>query len=228
MGAAALLLALQANVTGPEPAGLPGCPGATLQAAAPDAHRAWDAWAIHDLSVGGEEVVGKAALPQYLVLGAFFARSALRKRSSDAHRSLRSSHLACRRGAGGGAAAGAGWHHRGAGWCVCAASCAACSALTRHRCRRCGWRRCYCGAGSRARRRAAHLLLVGRPRGAAAAAAACPRRRLAACHAGRAARTRARAARFVRRRTRRRQRRRWAQSAARGGRCAPRGGVDGV
>ena len=70
VGAAALLLALQANVTGPEPAGLPACPGAALPPGAADAHRAWDAWAVADLSVGGEEVVGKAVLPQYLVLGA--------------------------------------------------------------------------------------------------------------------------------------------------------------
>jgi hypothetical protein len=70
VGAAALLLALQANVTGPQPAGLPACPGATQQPGAADSHRAWDAWAVEDLSVGGEDVVGKAVLPQYLVLGA--------------------------------------------------------------------------------------------------------------------------------------------------------------
>jgi hypothetical protein len=68
VGVAALLLALQANVTGPEPTGLPACP--SCSAAEADAHRAWDAWAVQELSVGGEEVVGKTLLPQYLVLGA--------------------------------------------------------------------------------------------------------------------------------------------------------------
>ena len=71
VGAAALLLALQANVTGPEPAALPTCPGAQGATGAADTHRAWDAWAVEQLMASGEEVVGKAVLPQYLVLGAF-------------------------------------------------------------------------------------------------------------------------------------------------------------
>ncbi len=67
------MLSLQANVTGPAPGPAPACPGALAHGAAAstvDCHAAWDAWAVTELSADGEDVVGKAALPQYLVLGA--------------------------------------------------------------------------------------------------------------------------------------------------------------
>ena len=70
LGVAALQLVSQANVTGPELGDeAPACPG-SLAHPRGAAHPAWDAWAVQELSADGEEVLGKTALPQYLVLGA--------------------------------------------------------------------------------------------------------------------------------------------------------------
>ena len=70
LGVAALQAVAQANVTGPDlPASTSACP-AQLAHPGSGAHAAWDAWAVLHLSADGEEVIGKTALPQYLVLGA--------------------------------------------------------------------------------------------------------------------------------------------------------------
>jgi hypothetical protein len=72
VGVASLMVAMQANVTGPEPDAAPACPGVLPHgaAAACDGRAAWDAWAVAELCAGGEDVVGKTTFPQYLVLGA--------------------------------------------------------------------------------------------------------------------------------------------------------------
>lgn len=71
VGVASLMVATQANVTGPELPAVPACPGALPhgEGARCDAS-AWDAWAVAELCTGGEDIVGKTAYPQYLVLGA--------------------------------------------------------------------------------------------------------------------------------------------------------------
>jgi hypothetical protein len=83
MGVASLMVAMQANVTGPEPEAAPACPAVLsrrdgVAATTADGHAAWDAWAVSELCAGGEDVVGKTTFPQYLVLGAH-ARSLLRE-----------------------------------------------------------------------------------------------------------------------------------------------------
>lgn len=70
VGVAALQTVAQANVTGPALSTLvPACPAALAHVGAGD-RAAWDEWAVQELSADGEEVIGKTALPQYLVLGA--------------------------------------------------------------------------------------------------------------------------------------------------------------
>lgn len=70
VGVAALQAVAQANVTGPALGpSVPACPGALAHAGFGDC-AGWDEWAVQELSADGEEVIGKTALPQYLVLGA--------------------------------------------------------------------------------------------------------------------------------------------------------------
>lgn len=70
VGVAALQAVAQANVTGPTlwPS-VPACPGTLAHGGGGDL-AGWDEWAVQELSADGEEVIGKTALPQYLVLGA--------------------------------------------------------------------------------------------------------------------------------------------------------------
>ena len=82
VGVAALQAVAQANVTGPVLGpSVPACPGALAHTGCGDC-AGWDEWAVQELSADGEEVIGKTALPQYLVLGAH-RRAAVRSAFCD-------------------------------------------------------------------------------------------------------------------------------------------------